>query len=319
MKKNKPKKIKPKKINNRKSWFKVAKKVHNLNKKNKLGFTWAESMRFASKNVYPDFKGKASNRIKLSDIETQFDIAYNLTKEPLPLPIPKEVCDDVRTIPREDLLREYDWYLIAEDSIWNIFTSNMPMRFAFDGIIDTGIIKKSLMPDMKQVREDMRKLFGNVSDPMPQFIFKILIQPNKKDDGQPCSYYVLVTMLGDSFDSVNDEEIQPDKELSPEEREKRLQELKLSKKSKKDAKNRKRPKDVEPKSITVPAPKDDSKKIGSDKIELEKIKLQKESRDSLQNILNLLRKDYDDGLLTKRQYIERQQIVLERFEKGGNV
>ena len=56
MSKNKPtnKKVnkpKAKKPNGRKTWLKVAKKVHELNKKKKLGWTWSESMRFASKNV----------------------------------------------------------------------------------------------------------------------------------------------------------------------------------------------------------------------------------------------------------------------------
>jgi hypothetical protein len=31
-------------------------------------------------------------------------------------------------------------------------------------------------------------------------IFKVLVQPNKKDDGQPCSYYVLVTLENSSYD-----------------------------------------------------------------------------------------------------------------------
>jgi hypothetical protein len=315
------KKPKLKKINGRKAWLKVAQRVHALNKKNELGFTWIESMRFASKNVYPNFKGKSANRIKISDVDLLFKENTQKPKEPIPSPLPKEICDDVRNIPSEDLLREYDWYLIAEDEIWEIFTSNMPMRFAFDGIVDTGIIKKSLMPDMKQIREDMRKLYGSVSDPMPQFIFKLLVQPNKKDDGEPCSYYVLVTMEGSSFDDLKDEEVQSTKELSQEEREKRAEQVKIIKKTKKDAKNRKRPKDVEPKSVTTPVttPTTKEKPEKVNKSELEKIKLQKENRDSLERILNLLRKDFDDGLLTKRQYIERQRLIIEKFEKGGTI
>lgn len=317
MKKNKPTKSKVKKVNGRKSWLKVAHHVHELNKKKKLGWTWYESMRFASKNVYPRFKGQNENKIYVKDIIEEFNLKITSAGEPTlgAVSKTKEICDDVRTIPKEDLLQQYDWYLIAEEEIWNMFTYNMPMRFAFDGIMDTGIIKKGFMPDMKQVREDMRKLYGNVSDPMPQFIFKLLVQPNKKDDDQPCSYYVLVTMEGDSFDNIDETEVQSNRELSQQEREKRAEEIKIVKKTKKDAKNRKRPKDVEPKSVTKPEEKIEKK----DDAELEKIKLQKENRDSLERILSLLRKDFDDGLLTKRQYIERQKIILEKFEKGGTV
>lgn len=315
--KKSPKKPIVKKVNGRKSWMKVAQRVHANNKKKKLGFTWIESMRFASKNVYPKFKGQASNKIKLTDIDIEFNEKIKIPKEPIPSPLPKEICDDVRNISKDDIVLQYDWYLIAEDDIWEIFTSNMPMRFAFDGIVDTGIIKKSLMPDMKQIREDMRKLYGSVSDPMPQFIFKLLVQPNKKDDNEPCSYYVLVTMEDSSFDDLNDEEIQSSKELTKEEREKRAEQTKIIKKTKKDAKNRKRPKDVEPKSVTTPTTKEENKKV--DKSELQKIKLQKEKFDSLERNLKLLRKDFDDGLLTKRQYVERQRLIIEKFEKGGTI
>jgi hypothetical protein len=319
MSKNKliPKKVKN--PNGRKTWMKVAKKVHELNKKEKLGWTWSESMRFASKKVYPKFKGQAHTKVKLSDITSEFKGNLDdFGKIPIPTPKSKfkEICDDVRQIPKDDLLMQHDWYLIAEDDIWNIFTPNMPIRFAFDGIIDTGIIKKSSMPDMKRIREDMRKLYGNVSDPMPQFIFKLLVQPNKKDDDQPCSYYVLITMEGDSYDNLEDREVETNKKLSPEERQKREEEKKEVKKTKKQAKNRLRPKEVEPKSITKPIEK---KTEGSPDLEIQKIKLQKENREVLERVLEGLRQDFKDGILTKREYKKRQQQILDKFEKGGLV
>ena len=318
MSNNNPKsKPKAKKVNGRKSWLKVAKKVHELNKKKKLGWTWSESMKFASQKVYPNFKGLPQHKISLKNIEGKFNYEIENNKQPLPkgtTPKPIQICDDVRQIPDEDLLVEYDWYLIAEDIIWSLFTANMPMRFAFDGIIDTGIIPKYQMPDMKDIREQMRKLYGNVSDPMPQFIFKRLIQPNKKDDGNPCSYYVLVTMLDGSYDITGDDEVSSNKYLTEEEKMQRAKEKIVEKKSKSKAKARKRPKEVEPKSITKP-----TKKESDTNVELEKIKIQKESRDTLERILNGLRQDFKDGIITKRQFQQRQQLILEKFEKGGKV
>ena len=314
---NNKSKPKAKKVNSRKSWLKVAKKVHELNKKKNLGWTWSESMRFASKKVYPNFKGLAPNKISLKSIESQFNIEVDNNKEPttkVTTPKPIQICDDVRLIPDEDLLVEYDWYLIAEDVIWSIFTANMPMKFAFDGIIDTGIIPKYQMPDMKDIREQMRKLYGNVSDPMPQFIFKRLIQPNKKDDGNPCSYYILVTMLDGSYDISGDDEVSSNKSLTEEEKLQRAKAKVVEKKSKSKAKARKRPKEVEPKSITK-----STKEQKDTNVELEKIKIQKESRDTLERILDGLRQDFRDGLITKRQFQQRQQLILEKFEKGGKI
>ena len=76
MSKNKPTNKKAtknlKKPNGRKTWLKVAKKVHELNKKQNLGWSWSESMRFASKKVYPNFKGKNASKVSLKDIEIDF-------------------------------------------------------------------------------------------------------------------------------------------------------------------------------------------------------------------------------------------------------
>lgn len=323
MSKNKPtnKKVnkpKAKKPNGRKTWLKVAKKVHELNKKKKLGWTWSESMRFASKNVYPNFKGKTHNKIKLSDIELEFNDKIQQGKQPVPTPTPKPIenCFSALKVPAEDLI-EREWWSIADDDVWINFDSNLPMRFAFDNIIDTGIIKKSEMPNMMEIREDIRRSgqkYGLV-------IFKVLIQPNKKDDGKPCSYYVLVTLENSSYDqNLKDGEIygqMTEGDLSEEqiaqreERRKEREKLMKQKTSKKEAKTRERPKEVEPKSITKTESKVD--------IEFEKIKLQKESRDTLARILDGLRQDFKDGLITKRQFQQRQQQIIEKFEKGGKI
>lgn len=312
---NKPKAKKP---NGRKTWLKVAKKVHELNKKKKLGWTWSESMRFASKNVYPNFKGKTHNKIKLSDIELEFNDKIQQGKQPAPTPTPKPIedCFSALKVPAEDLI-EREWWSIADDDVWINFDSNLPMRFAFDNIIDTGIIKKSEMPNMMEIREDIRRSgqkYGLV-------IFKVLIQPNKKDDGKPCSYYVLVTLENSSYDqNLKDGEIygqMTEGDLSEEqiaqreERKKEREKLMKQKTSKKEAKTRERPKEVEPKSITKTESKVD--------IEFEKIKLQKESRDTLARILDGLRQDFKDGLITKRQFQQRQQQIIEKFEKGGKI
>lgn len=322
MSKNKPNKPKGKKPSGRKTWLKVAKKVHALSKDQNLGWSWAESMRFASKKVYPKFKGQNHTKVKLKDVESEFNNFLGEVKEPIPTPTPKskEICFSAVKVPPEDLI-EREWWNIADDDIWINFDSNLPMRFAFDGIIDTGIIKKSQMPNMMEIREDIRKSgikYGLV-------IFKVLVQPNKKDDGQPCSYYVLVTLEDSSFDqNLKDGEVygqMTEGDLSEEEiaqrEERRRQRDKLMKQkaTKKEAKQRERPKEVEPKSITKTKsqPKDEST------LELEKIRLEKSRVEALKSVLDILRQDFKDGILTKRQYLQRQKQIIEKFEQGGEI
>jgi hypothetical protein len=177
------------------------------------------------------------------------------------------------------------------------------------------------MPNMMEIREDIRKSgikYGLV-------IFKVLVQPNKKDDGQPCSYYVLVTLENSSYDqSLKDGEIygqMTEGDLSEEqiaqrdERRKQRDKLMKQKASKKQAKERERPKEVEPKSIT----KTKAKPKEESSLELEKIKLEKSRVEALKSVLDILRQDYKDGILTKRQYLQRQKQIIEKFEQGGEI
>lgn len=322
MSKNKPTKPKGKNPNGRKTWLKVAKKVHALNKEQKIGWTWSESMRFASKNVYPNFKGKNHTRVKLTDIELEFKNSLVEGKQPTPTPTPKskEICFSALNVPAEDLI-EREWWTIADDDVWINFDSNLPMRFAFDGLIDTGVIKKSQMPNMMEIREDIRK--SGVKYAL--VIFKVLVQPNKKDDGQPCSYYVLVTLENSSYDQnlkdgevygqMTEGDLSEEQIAQREERRKQRDKLMKQKASKKEAKQRERPKEVEPKSITKTkgTPKEESN------IELEKIKLEKSRVEALKSVLDILRQDFKDGILTKRQYLQRQKQIIEKFEQGGEI
>jgi hypothetical protein len=326
MSKNKPtnKKATPKvkKLNGRKTWLKVARKVHELNKKQDLGWTWTESMRFASKNVYPNFKGKNHTKVKLKDIEIDFKNALAEGQPPMPIPIKKgkEICFSALNVPAEDLI-EREWWTIADDDVWINFDDNLPMRFAFDGLIDTGVIKKSQMPNMMDVREDIRRSgikYGLV-------IFKVLIQPNKKDDGQPCSYYVLVTLENSSYDQklkdgeiygqMTEGDLSEEQIAQREERRKQRDKLMKQKASKKQAKERERPKEVEPKSIT----KTKAKPKLESSLELEKIRLEKSRVEVLKSVLDILRQDYKEGILTKRQYLQRQKQIIEKFEQGGEI
>jgi hypothetical protein len=85
--------------------------------------------------------------------------------------------------------------------------------------------------------------------------------------------------------------------------------------SKKQAKERERPKEVEPKSIT----KTKAKPKLESSLELEKIRLEKTRVEALKSVLDILRQDYKEGILTKRQYLQRQKQIIEKFEQGGEI
>ena len=55
------------------------------------------------------------------------------------------------------------------------------------------------------------------------------------------------------------------------------------------------------------------------KFNIVRIKLEKENREVLERVLNGLRQDFKDGVLSKRQYLQRQQQILDKFEKGGQL
>jgi len=323
--KKKPSKAQKPKINKRKAWFKVAKKVHQLSKKQNLGWTWNESVKFASKNIYPEFKGKSQAQIKVSEITESFVLSTYASAQQV-IPAPKKIsnCFSPLLVPAEDL-QEREWFFIGDDDVWANFPSNLPMRFAFDGIIDTGIIMKSQMPNMVEIREKMRAMFGNKS-PIETFIFKVLVAPDKKDDGKPCSYYVLVTIADsfydtddqtEKFSSVSEDMLSDEEKL---EREKKLEDAKKQKATRKQAKSRPRPSLVEPTTQTEQEPETEATtKPALKKIDLEVAKIEKERVASLTEALNIIREDFKDGTITKRRYIELQKKIIDKFEKGGKI
>lgn len=325
------KKAKKSNVNSRKTFFKVAKRVHALNKKKGLGLSWNESQKLVSAEIFPEFRGKPRNRVSIKSIDKKFKDSQEqpsgaLPFTPSPTPKPKEICFNALNVPAEDLM-DKEWWFVGDEDIWLNFDDNLPIRIAFDGVIDTGIIKRKSLPDMVQVREDLRKQL----EPLklyPPIIFKILVQPNKQDDGQPCSYYVLVTLEGSSYDMGGDEifSTTTEEDLSEEEQEsRRLREKELEKKKKEIAKKKKakarvRPKKVEgeeptpePEPIPEPKPKPEPKS----QLELEKVKAKKMKE--FNSALKTLEKQFKAGVFTKKEYKDLVKKLTDKLEKGGQV
>jgi hypothetical protein len=288
----------------------VAKRVHKLSKKQGLGFSWQESQKFTSTNIFKQFKGKPVSKIKVTDIDKATN-AFLLSQkqgaeaEASQVQKQKEVCASPFLIPSKDL-EPINWWGMPE--IINSFDPFLNISVEFDGILNTGITKKMNVPDMVSVRESFRKMQFSSEITI---IFKILKIPNKKDDKDPCSYYVLVTVEGSAEDeSTSDAEIdnfmlenQLPAEIQAQRQAKKDEAEKAKHKTKKGVKAMQRPQQVEAKPST----------------DGEKIKIEAERYKQLNITLDGLREDFKLKLITKKQYQDRQKIILSKFEKGGQV
>jgi hypothetical protein len=91
-------------------------------------------------------------------------------------------------------------------------------------------------------------------------------------------------------------------EIKAERKRKELQKESEKKVTKKEIKGKERPKQVETKTVTE-----------------EKIPLEAERYKQLNITLDGLREDFKLGLITKKQYQARQEMILKKFEKGGKI
>jgi hypothetical protein len=181
----------------------LAKRVYKLSKKRKLGWKWRDAQKWTSANLFQLYKGKPISKIKVTEVDkvaiSILDAVQTPTKVPTTQP-KTTVCFDVFNIPTKDL-KDINWWMLADQVAF--FDNNLNIRIAIGTTIDTGIVKKSEILNLNQTVEDLRRA-GYGSD--ENIIFRILVVPNKSDDGKPCSYYVLATLEGSTLDSESSQE-----------------------------------------------------------------------------------------------------------------
>jgi len=174
----------------------LAKRVYKLSKKRKLGWSWQDAQKWTSANLFQLYKGKPLYTIKVTEVDVVIASILDATPTPTTAPKPvSTVCFDPFNIPTKDL-KDINWWMLQDQVAF--FDNNLNMRVAIGSIIDTGVVKKSEIMNLNETVEDMRRA-GYSSD--DNIIFKILVAPNKKDDGKPCSYYVLATLMGSPLDT----------------------------------------------------------------------------------------------------------------------
>jgi hypothetical protein len=226
----------------------LARRVYKLSKKRKFGWKWQDAQKWTSANLFKLYKGKPLYTIKVTEVDKAIISILDAVQTPAPPPKPI-ICFDPFNIPTKDL-KDINWWMLADQV--GFFDDNLNIRVAIGSIIDTGIVQKSELLRLSDTIEDMRK-GGYGSDEM--IVFRILVAPNKSDDGKPCSYYVLATLEGSPLDLdtapeeivkiVTETDLPTDIKKEREQRDKSRQEKIDDRVAKKKSKERERPSKVE--------------------------------------------------------------------------
>jgi hypothetical protein len=307
MKKNNPLK---KKINSLKIFNLLAKRVYKVSKKRKLGWKWNDAQKWTSANLFKKYKATPISKIRLTDVDKEVEAILDSGTIPTPEP---EVCTSVFSLTDSDIEDIPFWFL--EDVIFGGngnygFEDNLKIAIEVDGFLSTGIIKKSDISnsDIKNLTNDIRKSLTATGENYLTIIFKRLQVPNTPDTTNPCNTYLLITSENSNADNTTEEidKVVKEEDLSEDEKQKRQQREDEKEAKKKDKKNKKsiqdkeRPKQVEPKIKGV-------------------VDTESEKYKALTFALEMLKQDVKDGLITKKQYQDRQKLILDKFNLGGEI
>lgn len=243
-----------KKNNSLKKFNKVAKRVYKISKKRDLGWRWQDAQKFTSANLFKQYKGVPISKIKVTEVDKNVIEILDATPMPIGVPTPTPapaptVCFDPFNIPTKDL-KDINWWMLADQVAF--FDNDLVMKISIGTTIDTGIVKKSEIMNLNETVEDLRRA-GYGSDEL--IIFRVLVAPNKSDDGKPCSYYVLATLEGSPLDTdtsqdevfktVTEEDLPADLRKEREIKVNKRQEIIDLRNAKKKASERVRPKKIE--------------------------------------------------------------------------
>ena len=302
-----------KKNNSLKIFNILARRVYKVSKKRKLGWKWSDAQKWTSANLFKKYKGTAISKIRVTNVDKEVEAILDSTPMPITgVSAPKvEVCTSVFSLTESDI-EDVPFYML-EDVIFGGngklgFDDNLKIAVELEGVLSTGIIKKADLVSVKDAINDIRKFNYTSGQDGFTIIFKRLQVPNTTDTNNPCNTYLLITTLGSSadFDSNEINVMIDSKNLTDEQKQKRdkrkadLDAEKQTKLTKKGVKQRERPQQVEPKTKG-------------------EVDTQSEKYKALQFALDILRKDVKEGLITKKQYQDRQKQILDKFNLGGEI
>jgi hypothetical protein len=324
-----------KKNNSLKLFNKLAKRAYKVSKKRKLGWKWSDAQKWTSGNIFQKYKGtKNLSKIKVTEIDIEVTGILDGTLAPfvksvaVPAPPkPREICFNPFDIATE-ILDSFEWFDI-DDKV-SILNNNLKvdLDLDFEGHVfaKTGVIKKAMLPNLVEIREEMRKI-TNKSGFYPNISFYIVhIEGTEENREIACNYYVLITFEGSlAYQIVNNKKLIRksfiSKEQMPANERERIELINKQKEedrrklTKEKAKAFKLPSKVEPKKVEPkiePTKEPTTKKQSIE--ELKTIRWQEFNKAK-----ESYRKDLDDGLISKKEY---RNIILKlesKLEKGGKI
>ena len=313
-----------KKNNSLKLFNKLAKRAYKVSKKRKLDWKWSDAQKWTSKNLFQKYKGtKNLSKIKVTEIDSEvtgiLEGKVTPVPKPTPTPKPKEVCFNPFEVASE-LLDSFEWFDI-DDKV-SILNNNLKvdLDLEFEGNVfaKTGVIKKSMLPNLVQIREDMRKV-TNKSGYFPLVNFYIVLIEGEEDNREiACNYYVLITFDNSfAFNMVDGKGLVRKafvtKEQMPINERERIEIIEKQKEedrkriTKQKAKNFKLPSKVEPK--LEPEPKVDSTKKDT------KANRTAEYNKAIEKLESLLERK----LITKKQFSKRFDELGKNLKDGGEI
>ena len=278
----------------------LAKRVYKLSKKRKLGWKWQDAQRWTSANLFQLYKGKPLYTIKVTEVDVVIASILDATPSPVTttLPTPTPIfCFDPFNIPTKDL-KDINWWMLKDQV--DFFDNDLNIRIAIGSVIDTGVVKKSEIINLNETIEDMRRAGFSSDD---NIIFKILVAPNKSDDGKPCSYYVLATLMGSPLDTdtTSEEVIKVVTE----------EDLPAKLRKERDKKVSKRQEIIDLRIAKLKS----SKRKRPDKVEGKDAIDKKEIEETLKNLENL----YAKKLISKELFQANMKELKRKLESGGKI
>jgi hypothetical protein len=308
-----------KKNNSIKLFNKLCRRVYKISKKRKLAWKWSDAQKWTSKNLFQRYKGtKNISKLKLTDIDVDVVGILDGTTPVTTLPItktskPKEVCFNPFEV-GSYLLDSFEWFDI-EDKV-SILNNNLKVNLdlEYDGNVfsKTGIIFKNQLPNLIDIRENMRKV-TNKSGYFPLINFYIVKIEGAEDNRDiACNYYVLITFEDSfSYNMVNVKGLVQkafvSKEQMPTTEQERIESIEKEKEeerklTKKKAKIFKLPSNVESSEPT--SSKKDTKANRT-----------KEYNIAIEKLESLLERK----LITKKQFSQRFDELGKNLKDGGEI
>ena len=260
-----------------------------------------EVQKWVSQNLYKNFKGQSPSKVKIADIQNAIEAVISQK-------IQKIVCGSVFQVPDGDI-EEQNWWEFF-DNLKNI-SANVKTRLNAGnyGVSDI-LVAEDLQRDAEafKIINEIRSFYKNKSG--PTFIGFRRVLPGKKDDGDPCSYFIdfILSINGVLVDDPSDEVFLTE-EQSEESMAARRERLKTFKKErsqrarKQKAKKRKRPQSTQ-----------------QEKTESQEMAQRRPSDiRALNAAMTKLEGFYNKGLITKKEFKTLLAELIKKFEEGGEV